>query len=289
MNAAYTEQPFPPSLWAATATPAQFTSQLSGKVRSDVAVIGAGFTGLSTALHLAEKGVQVCVLDAEQPGWGASGRNGGQVIPGLKYDPDELRARLGEEHAEGVIQLAAGAADVVFNLIEKYGIECDAIRKGWIQTAHSPKLLQLMERRARQWEKRGVRVELLDRSAVAERVGGKGFVGGWVDYRAGSIQPLSYVRGLVRVAQHLGVAVHGKSRAVKIEKVDGSWQITTDNGSVVVADRVVIATNGYTDGLWPGLQQTVLAANSFLVATKPLSDEQGGPILKGGEVSSDSR
>lgn len=284
----YNDHPFPPSLWQATATPATPTPPLMDSVKTDVVVIGAGLTGLSTALHLAEKGVGVLVLETEQPGWGASGRNGGQVIPGLKYDPDELESRLGAR-AESVIQMAASTADVVFGLIEKYHIDCHAVRKGWIQTAHSAKILGLMTQRARQWEKRGVNVEVLDQDAVRARTGATGFVGGWVDYRAGSVQPLSYVRGLLRVAQELGVAVHGQSAAVKIEREGARWQVTTRNGPVVSAEHVVIGTNGYTDELWPDLQKTILAANSFVVATRPLSATQGEAILKGGEVSSDAR
>src|SRR5690606_41870405 len=130
----------------ATATPAPLTPPLQENVRTSVVVIGAGYTGLSTALHLAEKGVDVIVLDAEQPGWGASGRNGGQVIPGLKYDPDELVSRFGAKWGEALIRLSGGAADTVFDLIDKYQIQCDAVRKGWIQTAHSQNTMRGMER-----------------------------------------------------------------------------------------------------------------------------------------------
>lgn len=285
----YEERPFPPSLWQATAVPPPDTPPLQEDVEADVAIIGAGYTGLSAALHLAEKGVGTVVLDAEAPGWGASGRNGGQVIPGLKYDPDELVTRLGSKWGEALIDLSGGAADTVFGLIDKYGIECDAVRKGWIQTAHSSSMLRIMERRASQWERRGAPVDLLDRSEVRHRIGAGDFVGGWVDYRAGSVQPLGYARGLARAAQGLGVQIHSRSRAVRLNKVSKGWQVITEQGSVLTAERVLIATNGYTDGLWPGLRQTILPAASFLVATRPLSDELGASILPGREVSSDSR
>jgi len=285
----YTERPFPPSLWQATAAPPPDTPPLQEDANADVAIIGAGYTGLSTALHLAEKGVGAIVLDAEQPGWGASGRNGGQVIPGLKYDPDELVARLGAKWGEALIGLAGGAADTVFDLIDKYQIDCGAVRKGWIQTAHSPNMMRLMEKRAGQWERRGAPVELLDGAAVRRRIGAGKFVGGWVDYRAGGVQPLSYARGLARVAQGLGARVHGQSRAVQVGKTSGGWRVATAQGAAVHAKRVLIATNGYTDDLWPGLRQTILPAVSFLVATAPLPDELGASILPGREVSSDSR
>ena len=127
----------PPSLWSATARPAALTQALAENKRVDVAIVGAGYTGLVTALRLAESGVSVCVLDAGEPGWGASGRNGGQVIPGLKYDPDQLLERFGAERGEKIIEACGGAADEVFSLIREYGIACDATRKGWIQPAFS--------------------------------------------------------------------------------------------------------------------------------------------------------
>lgn len=288
MTSFYSQHPWPPSLWTATAKAADPVPALQGEYSADVVVIGAGFTGLSTALHLAEQGVAVCVLDAEQPGWGASGRNGGQVIPGLKYDPDELESRFGD-HAQPVLDMAASAADVVFDLIDKYQIDCQPVRKGWIQTANSSALMATVEKRARQWERRGVSIEILDERAITARTGAQGFVGGWVDYRAGGVQPLNYVRGLLRAAQQLGAAVYGNSRATAIEKEGKRWRVRTAAGGSVVADHVVIGTNGYTDGLWPGLERTLLTANSYLVATRPLSEEQGASILPGGEVSSDSR
>src|SRR3546814_7356252 len=131
----YTERPFPPSLWPAPATPADPDEPLQADCNVDVAIVGAGFTGLSTALHLARHGAKVCVLEAEQVGWGASGRNGGQVIPGLKYDPDDIARQFGPG-ADALIELAGAAADTVFDLIGQFNISCDAVRKGWIQTAH---------------------------------------------------------------------------------------------------------------------------------------------------------
>jgi len=285
---AYTERPFPPSLWHATATPAEPDAPLRADCDVDVAIVGAGFTGLSAALHLARHGAKVCVLEAEQVGWGASGRNGGQVIPGLKYDPDDIARQFGPR-ADALIELAATAADTVFDLIEQFNIPCDAVRKGWIQTAHSPAMMRLIEQRARQWERRGAPVELLDRDAVAQRTGSRHFVGAWVDRRAGSVQPLSYARGLAAAARGLGVSIHGQTRVTALQRGGRGWKLVTQAGHTVGAERVLLATNAYTDALWPGLRRSVLAATSYLVATRPLSAEQGRSILEGGEVSSDSR
>ena len=289
MIAVNAEMPLPDSLWAATATPAPATPPLTESVSFDVAIIGAGYTGLSTALHLAERGVRVCVLDAAEPGWGASGRNGGQVIPGLKYDPDELVRRYGDTAGNALVEIVGGAADTVFDLIDRYGIDCAALRRGWIQPAHSAAMLATVVRHARQWEARGASVSVLDAQAVSQRVGTDAFVGGWVDHRAGSIQPLSYARGLARAALGLGVAVHGGTLATSLVREAATWRITTARGPVVTASRVVLATNGYTGPLWPKLERTVIAANSFIVATRPLAPAVTDSILGGGEVASDSR
>ncbi|MBU9523199.1 NAD(P)/FAD-dependent oxidoreductase [Burkholderia multivorans] len=279
---------WPDSLWAATATPAPATPALDASASCDVAIVGAGFTGLSTALHLAERGVNVRVIDGAQPGWGASGRNGGQVIPGLKYDPDELVRRFGDA-GERLASIAGGAADTVFDLIARHAIDCDARRNGWIQPAPTAAMLDTVARRAQQWAARGAPVDLLDREEVERRLGTRAYAGGWIDRRAGSVQPLSYTRGLVRAAQANGAVIHGSTRATALTRAHGRWRIDTASGATLSADRVVIATNGYTDGLWPGLRRSVMAANSFIVATQPLAPDIGGDILAGGEVASDAR
>ncbi len=279
----------PPSLWAATAPPAPPTPPLAGAQRADVLIVGAGFTGLSAALHLAEAGTKVCVLEAHEPGWGASGRNGGQVNPTLKHDPDELVRLYGAARAEPLIDAVSRSADLVFELIERHGIDCQPVRKGWLQVAYSPKHIAAMHARAEQWARRGVATQMLDRADVAARLGTEAFAGGWLDGRAGGIQPLAYTRGLVRAAQAAGASVHGGSAVTSLERRGSQWHAATASGASVVADQVLIATNGYTGGLWPGLSRTVLAANSFIVATAPLQGAAAHAILPGGETASTSQ
>jgi glycine/D-amino acid oxidase-like deaminating enzyme len=279
----------PPSLWAATAPPAPPTPPLAGAQRADVLIVGAGFTGLSAALHLAEAGTKVCVLEAHEPGWGASGRNGGQVNPTLKQDPDELVRTYGAARAEPLIDAVSRSADLVFELIERHGIDCQPVRKGWLQVAYSPKHIAAMHARAEQWARRGAATQMLDRNEVAARLGTDAFAGGWLDGRAGGIQPLAYTRGLVRAAQAAGASVHGGSAVTSLERRGTQWHATTASGASVVADQVLIATNGYTGGLWPGLSRTVLAANSFIVATAPLQGAAAHAILPGGETASTSQ
>lgn len=279
----------PPSLWADTAPPAPPTPPLAESRKADVLIVGGGFTGLSAALHLAEAGVQACVLEAHEPGWGASGRNGGQVNPSLKHDPDELVQLYGQARAEPLIDAVSRSADLVFDLIARHRIDCQPVRKGWIQAAYAQKDVAALHARAEQWAKRGVTTLQLDRAAVSARLGTEAFAGGWLDGRAGGIQPLAYTRGLVRAAQAAGAAVHGGTEVTALERRGTHWHASTSTGASVTAEQVLIATNGYTGALWPKLSSTVLAANSFIVATEPLKGPAADAILPGGETASTSQ
>ena len=179
--------PLPPSLWATTARPAPETPALDASRKADVAIVGAGYSGLAAALQLAGAGVSVVVLEAGEPGWGASGRNGGQVIPGLKSDPDELVAMFGAEAGEHLVRVAGGAPDTVFDLIARHGIDCEARRCGWIQPAFAAADIGTITHRAEQWQRRGAPVEVLDRDTVHKLVGSPIYQGGWIDRRAGSV------------------------------------------------------------------------------------------------------
>ena len=279
----------PPSLWAATARPAPETPALDESRTADVAIVGAGYSGLAAALQLAESGMSVVVLEAGEPGWGASGRNGGQVIPGLKHDPDELVAMFGAEAGEHLVRVAGSAPDTVFGLIARHEIECEARRCGWIQPAFAAADVGVVTRRAEQWQRRGADVTILDRVGVRRLVGSPIYHGGLIDHRAGSVQPLSYARGLARAAQKAGATVCGGSRVTALARDGARWKVTTAHGAIVSAERVLLATNGYTDALWPRLRQTVVAANSFQVATARLSDRLRATVLPEGHVASDTR
>ncbi len=284
-------EPFPlaPSLWAATAPPAPETPALAGNAEADVCIVGGGFCGLSTALHLAEAGTDVVLLEAHEPGWGGSGRNGGQVIPGLKYDPDKLAALLPGEAGERLVRFAGGTADVVFGLIERHRMDVPYTRAGWIQGAHTTAGLREAEQRAAQWAQRGADVAMLDRQEAEAELGTRSYLGGWVDRRGGGVQPLAYARALARAALAAGADIHGQTKAVEIGRQDGRFLVHTAVGPSVRADRVLVCTNGYTGDLVPGLRRSVIAVNSFQVATEPLSDNVRRFILPNGHVSSDTR
>lgn len=284
-------EPFPlqPALWHATAPAAPPTPPLAADVRADVCIVGAGYAGLSTALHLAEAGVSVIVLEAREPGWGASGRNGGQVIPGIKYDPSEIVSKYGAEAGAALVSFVGSTADLVFGLIEKHGMEVPHRRAGWIQGAHTPAMVETVKRRADEWGMRGVAARFLDPDDVGRLLGTDRYLGGWLDPRGGGVQPLAYARGLARAAQKAGATIYGQSPVTGLRRDGANWVVQTAQGASVNAPRVVIATNGYTGDLIPKLRQTVIRPNSFIVATEPLSDNLAGTILPEGQVTSDTR
>jgi glycine/D-amino acid oxidase-like deaminating enzyme len=159
------------SLWAATAAPGPELSILSGDLRAQVTIVGGGYTGLSAALHLGEAGRDAVVLEAAQIGERASGLNGGQVIPGVKYDPDTLEEMFGAELGRRLVDTVARGPDLVFELIRKYAIVCDAVRTGWIQPATSEAALGGLRSRVEQWRRRGAAVGMLTREETARLTG----------------------------------------------------------------------------------------------------------------------
>ena len=283
--------PFPlePSLWAKTACPPPETSSLKEDIRTEVLVIGGGFAGLSTALHLAQEGVRVVLVEAKEIGFGASGRNGGQVIPGLKYDPEDLISMFGDQRGKRLVDFAGKTADTVFDLIKHFNMNVPHVRRGWVQGAHNTETLDLARKRSTQWSALGAPTRMLSRDEVANILGTDIYVGGWIDQRAGAVQPLSYARELARVAISLGANIFTDSAVTQLKHQASTWQALTSRGGSITADKVVICTNGYSQGLWPNLQSTVIDAISYLVATPPLPQSLRNSIVPNGEVCSDAR
>ncbi|TIP03245.1 MAG: FAD-binding oxidoreductase [Mesorhizobium sp.] len=255
----------------------------------DVIIVGGGIMGLSTALHAARAGLSVQVLDAGAIGQGASGLNGGQVIPGLKYDPEWLMEHFGKERGEALVAFAASTADAVFDVIRDEKLAVPFTRNGWIQAAHTETALKAAANRDRQWRSRGADVRLLDQAGIAAMTGARGYLGGWLDRRAGVIDPLSYTLELARIASAAGAGIAEQQRVVKLAKEAGVWRVSTESGIELRAKSVVLATNAYTDGLLPGLAQSIVPLHSFQIATAPLPADLAASILPGGQAVSDSR
>ena len=276
------------SLWSATANSNINCNPLIGENETEIAIIGAGYTGLSAALHLSEKNKNIVVLDSENPGWGASGRNGGQVNPGLKEDPDEIEAKFGVEVGRRIVEMSGSAPELVFSLIKKYNINCDPIRSGWIRAAHSEDAFRKQVKRAKDWQSRGVPIQILNSTQIEQMIGTNEYCGGTLDPRGGNLHPLNYVLGLANAILSAGVTIYGQSKARKIVQEDGAYAIHTDNG-VLRASKVLLCTNGYTDDLVPPLERTIIPVQSVQVATAPLSDNILKSILPGKQAPSDTR
>jgi glycine/D-amino acid oxidase-like deaminating enzyme len=253
-----------------------------------VAVIGAGFTGLSAALHLAEAGVDVAVLEARDVGWGASGRAFGQVVPYLKIGHSEILRHYGPDRGARVIDAIAAGPDVVFDLIARHGIDCWAVRTGLLFAAHAPPGRRDLERRTAYWQGRGAPVEMLEGAACAEAVGSTLYQAASLDRRGGNLNPLAYARGLAHAAVAAGAVIHARTPVRGIAREVGRW--TVDAGADgLTADVVLLATNAYSADLWPGLRESVIPLRGHGFVTAPLSDNVRHSILPGRQSLTDTR
>ena len=269
----------PISLWDASAPEPDYAAPLGQDVSVDVAIVGGGYTGLSTALHCAEQGLSAHVLEAKRIGHGGSGRNAGLVNAGVWYPPAKVRERLGPTYGPRFVQRFGAGPQMVFDLIEKHQIRCEATRSGTIHAAHAPSGLTDLSERFEEWRRLGAPVEMLNRDQVAELSGTRAFHGGLLDRRAGTINPMGYCRGLARAARGAGAQVSTGVRATALRRDGSGWVVETDSGTLR-ARSVVLGTNAYTDDLWPGLKGVFTTIHYFQLATVPLG-EQGRHILPG--------
>lgn len=246
---------------------------LAGSERADVCVVGGGITGCSAALHLARRGYRVKLLEARRIGWGASGRAGGHIQPGVGTDMEVVAAGLGREDARRVWNITLEAMDLLETLVDEYAIPCD-LQRGYVHAAIRPRHLryyrELQQRLADDYGYDGM--HWLDRDALQERVRTDRYIGGLYEPRGGSLHPLNYTLGLARAAQSLGVELHENSPVTRIEH--GSPARVHTAGGDVRADHVVLACNAYLDDLEPKLCAKIMPVSNYVVATEPLSDEQ---------------
>ena len=259
-------------LWEASAPAAPDTRALTGSVAVDVAVIGGGFIGSSAALHLAQGGASVAVLEAHDIGFGASGRNVGLVNAGMWVMPAELVNQLGPVLGNRLLDALGDGPSLVFDLIAQHDIDCEAVRTGTLHCAVGRRGADEVAERCRQWLERSAPVDVLSAEQTARLTGTRAYSAALLDRRAGTVQPLAYVRGLAGAALRKGADFYTQTRVTIAERVADSWRLTAASGAELTAKWVIVATDVYTgaNGPWPrvGTQQIFLPY--FNVATAPL-------------------
>ncbi|MFY0610326.1 MAG: FAD-binding oxidoreductase [Hyphomicrobiaceae bacterium] len=285
----------PNSVWAAVSAPGPQLTLLDGDIDVEAVVIGAGFTGLSTALHLVQDGVDVVVLEAAEPGWGASGRNNGQVIPTLtRPEPDDIIAKHGDA-GEKFVAVLRDSAGYLFDVARQFGLNAEAEQSGWIQPVHTPGRMKIAERRVQQWSKHGAPVDLLSREQVRDLTGSEIWHGGWSNSTGGHINPLALARELARAVVNGGARIFQHTPALSFRYSghgnDARWIVETPRGQVT-ARRLMLATNAYTGEfaktLAPAIANEVVPIVSWQLATKPLGDNLRRHIIPGRQAVSDT-
>lgn len=247
---------------------------LSSDKDVDLVVVGAGFAGLSIALHAAKAGLSVCVLESGVVGNGASGRNGGYAVPHFPgaLRPSQVEQRLGKRKGQALISLVSNGPDTMFEQIERYQIRCDPEQNGWAQPAHSTKALDKIRPVYEEWKALGAKVEWLDRDGVASKLGAAGYLGGWHRASGGTVNPYALCIGLARAATGEGATIHERTTVDKVVREQGR-SVAICGKYKVRGRKLIIATNGYTDALTPGVDRAGISVRLYHCATTPLSKE----------------
>lgn len=275
------------NLWHESAVETFQGPGFQGELGVDLIVIGGGFTGLSAALAAAGQGAEVAVLEANHIGHGGSGRNVGLVNAGLWLPPDDVCKALGDGPGEHLNRVLAKAPDLVFDLIARHDIACEPKRAGTLHLAHAQSGEGQLQSRLAQLQARDAPVQYLSAVEVAARTASAAFGGAIHDARAGTIQPLSYARGLARAASEQGARIYENSPVTGAERRSGQWVVTSRSGKIR-ARRLLVATNAYHQQVSHVTLPDIPVVQYFQLATTPLGDNLAGPILAGGEGAWDT-
>lgn len=279
---------YPDSWYAATANNTPTHPTYSGEQSCDVCVIGAGFTGLSAALHLAEQGLDVVLVDAHRIGWGASGRNGGQLGMGQRVEQEELEEMVGNQHAHQLWELACDSVALCKSLIEKHDIQCD-LTPGILHTDHRarfvPETQAYVEKLQNEYSHEQIR--FVDQDEVRAMVGSEAYYGGSLDMQAAHLHPLNFALGLGDAAARAGVRIFENSPVQRYERTDPAV-VHFEQGRLK-AGYVLLACNGYLDDLDNDVAAKVMPINNYVLATEPLGEDVARSLIRDNVAVADSK
>ncbi|MFT5658073.1 MAG: gamma-glutamylputrescine oxidase [Gammaproteobacteria bacterium] len=268
------------SYYVATANQSPTRSRLESDIETDVCVIGAGFSGISSALHLAEKGYRVVVLEASRVGWGASGRNGGQIVNGFSRDLIEIEGRYGFEAASAIGQMSLAGGDIIRQRIDKYDIKCD-LKPGNVFAAFRPKQLKALEAIRDNWQKHGHdQLEMLGASEIRQQVNTDCYIGGLLDHRGGHIHPLNLCLGEAAAFESLGGQIFEQSAVTGIKPSGDRQVVNTEQGSVT-ANKVVVCGNAYLGNVVPQIANKIMPVSTQIITTEVLGEKTCLDLMPG--------
>ncbi|KKB78254.1 gamma-glutamylputrescine oxidoreductase [Devosia soli] len=284
----HANSPYPPSYYAASRNTIRQPRRLEGEVEADICVVGAGYSGLSTAIHLAEHGFKIVMVEAAQVGWGASGRNGGQVVNGLNASLGTIGRRYGEKTAAFVGGMVQEGAGIIFGWVDRYGINCD-LKRGNIYAAYTAQHMKDLAAKKALWQRYGMDDhELLDRAAIRQHIGSEVYEGGMIDHSGGHMHPLNLVLGEAKALETLGGVIFEQSPMTKLEQDATKAVVHTEKGRVT-AKTVVVCGNAYLGNVVPELTARVMPVSTQMMATAPLGKERAEALLPTGMCVEDVR
>jgi glycine/D-amino acid oxidase-like deaminating enzyme len=267
-----TTRPVERTVWWASAPPGPACPALDESIDVDIAIVGAGFVGLAAAWHLARAGQSVAVLEAGEPGEGASGLNAGFVVPNFaKADPDAVIARLGQDAGTRLLQAVGASADTVFAIVRENALSCEAEQVGWMHVAHAPDAVPMLRARAARWQALGRPLRFLDQDEARALTGARQCHGALLDPSGGMLNPLGLARGLAGLAAAAGARIYGRTPVTGIRREKGVWRLAAAKHEVT-ARRVALCTNAFATGAAAALGRTIVPLQVYQIATEPLPD-----------------
>lgn len=279
---------YPPSYYAASRTIERQPVRLEGDIEADICVVGAGYSGLSSALHLAEKGYKVVIVEGAAVGWGASGRNGGQIVNGLNASLGTIEKRYGDKTARFVGGLVQEGAGIIYDWVDRYGIDCD-LKRGNIYAAYTPKHMADLAGKKALWKRYGMDDhELLDAKAIRQHIGSEVYCGGMIDHSGGHMHPLNLALGEASAFEGLGGVIYEHSPVTKVDQSGDTATVLTASGKVT-AKAALVCGNAYLGHVVPELTARVMPVSTQMMATEPLGAERANQLLPTGMCVEDVR